>query len=580
METVRLLIIEDNPVDALCLKEALEESKGPRFAITHVETLAEAKECLGKGDFHTVVLDLGLPDSQGIETFMEVQNSTPHVPIVVLSGLDDETLAIEAVKLGAQDYLCKDQWNPHLISRSLAYAIERRQILNELRKSEERFRAIFEGSGDAIWIKDTNLRLTHVNPAMANVFGCSSHELIGLKDSDLFDGENAHHFRELDLRVLAGDPLEEQRTVSIDGNRVLWNIAKVPMRDFSGKIVSICGIARNVTDWQQQQKPISKGRADCHSKTMKSALKTARIAAEKDSIILLLGESGSGKDYLAKYIHDHSRRANGPYFSVNCAAIAPDLAESELFGHEKGSFTGAGGRKRGLLELAEGGTLLLNEIGDLALRLQSKLLTFLDTRKFTRVGGEREITVNARLISATNRDLRRDIEAGRFRQDLFYRINVLSIEVPPLRKRLEDLPALVQEILSKIRTELQLQHMPIVDHAALDALRRYDWPGNVRELRNVLERAVILTDGEVIGPRQLGLEGLEQHSSTDGLPLESVFLDGPLDDCINRLAKAKCKEALRLSGGNKKKAALMLGIARDTLYRYLDSLGITREDYK
>ncbi len=187
---------------------------------------------------------------------------------------------------------------------------------------------------------------------------------------------------------------------------------------------------------------------------------------------MLLGESGSGKDYLARYIHNHSKRAGGPYFSVNCAAIAAQLAESELFGHEKGSFTGAQGRKRGLLELAEGGTLLLNEIGELSLPLQAKLLTFLDTKKFTRVGGEKEISVNARLIAATNRDLQKEVEAGRFRNDLFYRINVMTITVPPLRERREDLPILTREILSQLHAELRFAAPPSIDAAAIETSQK------------------------------------------------------------------------------------------------------------
>lgn len=173
---------------------------------------------------------------------------------------------------------------------------------------------------------------------------------------------------------------------------------------------------------------------DYPSPVMQTVLAACREAAGTDSLVLLLGESGSGKDYLARYIHNHSKRAVGPYLSINCAAVPEELAESELFGHEHGAFTGTQGRKRGLLELAENGTLLLNEIGDLSLRLQAKLLTFLDTRKFTRVGGEKEVSVNARIIVATNRDLEKEAATGRFRQDLFYRLNVLSIEVPPLRE--------------------------------------------------------------------------------------------------------------------------------------------------
>ena len=224
-------------------------------------------------------------------------------------------------------------------------------------------------------------------------------------------------------------------------------------------------------------------------------MREASSAAASDGTVLLQGESGSGKDYLARWIHDHSKRALGPYFSLNCAAISRELAESELFGHERGAFTGAHGRKRGLLELAEGGTLLLNEIGELPLSLQSKLLTFLDTRSFLRVGGEKPINVNARIISATNRSLDDEVEEGRFLSALFYRINVFGITVPPLRDRIEDIPVLMEEIMSRLAVELQLTHLPYVDPAFAIALTRYDWPGNVRELRNALERALMLSDG-------------------------------------------------------------------------------------
>ena len=311
---------------------------------------------------------------------------------------------------------------------------------------------------------------------------------------------------------------------------------------------------------------------------MKSTLALARAAAQKDSIILLLGESGSGKDYLARHIHNRSKRSHGPYFSVNCAAIASQLAESELFGHEKGAFTGAQGRKRGLLELAEGGTLLLNEIGELSLPLQAKLLTFLDTKKFTRVGGEKEISVDARLITATNRDLQHEVEAGRFRNDLFYRINVMSITVPPLRKRREDLPVLAREILSQLHAEARFATPPSIDAAAIELLKNYDWPGNVRELRNVLERAAILSNGGA-----LDLTGLQLSTDKAGPNQEWSFttsfpFGGTLQDVTDELTKSLLVEALRLSGGNKKKTAQTLGIARDSLYRHLKKFGMETVD--
>ena len=206
----------------------------------------------------------------------------------------------------------------------------------------------------------------------------------------------------------------------------------------------LCAIARDITERRELELQPPPGLESVRSKVMQETLQLALKAATSGGLVLLQGESGSGKDYMARFIHDHSDRSGGPYFSINCAAIPHELAESELFGHERGAFTGAHARKRGLLELAEGGTLLLNEIGELALLLQAKLLTFLDTKRFTRVGGEQEISVNARLIFASNRDLEKEVEEGRFRQDLFYRINVMTITAPPLRDRIEDIPILAR----------------------------------------------------------------------------------------------------------------------------------------
>ena len=205
--------------------------------------------------------------------------------------------------------------------------------------------------------------------------------------------------------------------------------SRIPLRNSQGQVVGILVVSRDITERKRSEFSPLECDTAYTSKAMRSTLSLANVAGQNDSTILLLGESGSGKDYLANYIHNCSKRSSGPYFSVNCASIAASLAESELFGHEKGSFTGAHGRKRGLLELAEGGTLLLNEIGELPLTLQAKLLTFLDTKKFTRVGGEKETSVNVRLLTATNRDLEKEVETGAFRKDLFYRINVMSISV-------------------------------------------------------------------------------------------------------------------------------------------------------
>ena len=311
---------------------------------------------------------------------------------------------------------------------------------------------------------------------------------------------------------------------------------------------------------------------DYPSIAMQRTLTKAKNAAATESIVLLLGESGSGKDYLARYIHDHSRHSDGPFFTVNCAAVSPDLSESELFGHEPGAFTDARGRKRGLLELAQGGTLVLNEVAELSPVLQAKLLTFLDTRSFTRLGGETSISVNARIIAATNKSLEEEVADGRFRGDLYYRLNVVAITVPPLRERIEDIPVLVREIQSRLVSEMGLPpSSPQIDRAVLDVLMGYSWPGNVRELGNLLERALILSGDGRIRPSSLDLAATpEEWSIVVRFPK-----DGSMHDVSDGVKRSLVAEALRRSGGNKQIAARLLKISRHALAHQMTALGMS-----
>jgi DNA-binding NtrC family response regulator len=309
---------------------------------------------------------------------------------------------------------------------------------------------------------------------------------------------------------------------------------------------------------------------DYPSEAMRSTLQKARQAAAGDSVVLLLGDSGTGKDYLARFIHNHSSRTDGPFFAINCAAVSPELAESELFGHEPGAFTGARGRKRGLLELAERGTLLLNEIGELSTALQAKLLTFLDTRSFTRVGGEVNISVDARLIAATNRDLQKEVAEGRFRTDLFYRLNVLSIRVPLLCERVQDIPILTREIIGQLVAEMDLSYIPEVDWASMTALSNYSWPGNVRELRNVVERSLMLSSGLTMS---IAAVDLAEHRQDWWYRLR--FPESrSLNDVIEEAKRALIVEALRRSAGKRQATARLLGISRNALFHHMKSLGI------
>ena len=370
--------------------------------------------------------------------------------------------------------------------------------------------------------------------------------------------------------MLKGERIENEHTIKIKGDPITFLETRIPLYDADGAIVGLCGIARNITERRHLTSFSPPQVYESSSKAMRSVMDSVHLAAQTDSVILLTGESGSGKDHLARHIHDHSNRATGPYYAINCAAVPSELADSELFGHEAGAFTGATGRKRGLLELAEGGTLLLNEIGDLPVHLQAKLLTFLDTRSFTRVGGEKPVTVMARLIAATNRDIEKEVREGKFRADLFYRLNVVSIKVPPLRNRLEDLPSLVKQLIHGISAEIQMSEVPEVGPEDLSLMSRYNWPGNIRELRNVLERALILSGGRRLDFSFLGVE--ESDSTQPSVRAEEPHHD-PYNEAVADFKRSLIQDALLKAEGRRQEAARLLGMTRHGLKRQMKTLG-------
>jgi len=447
---------------------------------------------------------------------------------------------------------------------------QRKETEEALRTSEERFRTIFEIAPDCIFLKDLDLRYTHVNPAVETLFAIPASKVIGKRAEDFFGEEAASHIKEGDLRVLAGETIEDEHTRPVRGMYLTFHDIRTPLRDSSGAVMGVCKFSRNVTDRKGAAQPAQFTEQPYRSKAMTATLEQARHAAQSDGIVLLLGESGTGKDYLARWIHSKSKRADAPFFSVNCAAISRELAESELFGHERGAFTGAVTRKKGLLELAEGGTLLLNEIGELPLSIQSKLLTFLDTRSFTRVGGEKDLRVNARLIAATHRDLELEVAEGRFMEPLYYRLNVYTVRVPPLRERIDDIPMIVEELLLNLATEMQLSQVPTLDHQNIRKLASYPWRGNLRELRNVLERAVMLSAGA-----KLDLMLPSMHAASNEWSFEIGFPDSrSLAELLDDITANICKEALRRTEGSRKDAATLLGISRQSLYRHLKTHGL------
>jgi DNA-binding NtrC family response regulator len=456
----RLLIVEDKESLALMLKETVEaEGLEADLASNGNEAMRRLAE--GRRYF-AVVTDLRLPGADGIAVLRQAKESDPDCPVIVMTAFGTIENAVEAMKLGAFDFIQKPLDVDHLILL-LRRCREHRELLHE-----------------NLLLKD-EFQKRYGLPAIV--------------------GES--------------DPI-------VDVSRAIQRVAPT------------------------------------------------------DSNVLLQGESGTGKELFARAIHQLSNRRNRPFVAINCAAIPDTLIENELFGHEKGSFTGASARQLGKFELADSGTIFLDEIGDLGAAVQSKLLRVLQERSFERVGGTSTIDVDVRVICATNRNLSDDVASGRFREDLFFRVNVFPVTIPPLRTRRGDIDALAAFFLQRFSRELGKPGLQISD-AARAALRDYDWPGNIRELENCIERAAILCNGNVIEPGDLSL-GVSRGAA--GALRDALDLSGTLAEATERVTsvieRMKIEDALRRAG-SRAAAAEILGIAPRTLSAKMKELGLADE---
>ena len=309
------------------------------------------------------------------------------------------------------------------------------------------------------------------------------------------------------------------------------------------------------------------------SPAIKRVFRLIEKVAPTESTVLILGESGTGKELVARAIHQKSRRKDGPFIPVNCGAIPEELLESELFGYEKGAFTGANRSKPGRFELAHGGTIFLDEIAEMSPKLQVKLLRILQEKTIERLGSERSIPVNIRIIAATNRHLEKEVAEGRFREDLYFRLNVIPIKLPPLRERREDIPLLAEHFLQKFceREEVPVKRL---SEEALECLLSYSWPGNVRELENLMERLVILTEDEIIKredlPEYLCKPPAVRINLLEDFPPEGL----DLQETLKEMEKSLILKALEASGGVKSKAAQLLRLNRTTLIEKMKRLGL------
>ena len=438
----RLLIVDDDPNVVAGLEALLADE----WDVKTAGTAREARAVFAEFSPDVVLLDMMLPDGNGVDVLHDLKMYSEAVSVIMMSGVGKIDSVVESMKLGAETFLQKP-FDYSLLSLTLdqvSRIVSTRRELIALRR------------GDS---SDLD-RLPGLSPAIQNL------------------------------------------------NQLLAQIARAP------------------------------------------------------SPVLIEGDSGTGKGVFARLIHNRSPRARAPFVDLNCAGLSKELLESELFGHERGAFTNAMNTKQGLFEIASDGTLFLDEIGDMDVTVQARLLKAIEEKRFRRVGGIRDLTTNLRLIAATNRDLGADVAAGRFRGDLYYRLNVVRVRMPPLRERLEDIPLLVEVILRPLAKEMG-RPAPSVSARALKRLASYPWPGNVRELRNVLERAMLTMTGKEIASEDLLLESDSKSlAKTDGGLPSADWEIRPLEDMVADYVTASVAAA----GGNVRKAARQLQISPSTLY--------------
>jgi transcriptional regulator with PAS, ATPase and Fis domain len=363
--------------------------------------------------------------------------------------------------------------------------------------------------------KNADLEYLEVNKAFERLVGLSSEEILLRSDEELWGKEANVQLARLCASALNGESVQQEHVRSINGEPHVFFDKVYPEWGFDGRISGVQGIMFCIGPEGMPAEEKELPHRKQISPHMRAIYQKLHLAAQGNCMVLLTGESGSGKDFFARRIHELSKRVNEPFEILNCAALPESLAESELFGYEPGAFTGTKGRKRGRLEIAGMGTLVLDEIGDMPLPLQTKLLTFLDTRCFKRLGGEKDIQCRARIIATTNTDLKKAVAEGRFRKDLYYRINVFSMQVPPLRQRLEEFPSIMRVLLADLAKRMELERIPQIDGFAMRKLLDYHWPGNVRELTNVLERAITHANGANIGVEHIVFDTEEETASLD-----------------------------------------------------------------
>jgi PAS domain S-box-containing protein len=527
---------------------------------------SEALALVAAGPFDLALVDIMLAGENGIRLLGDIKRICPATQVVMITGRPEVDSAAEAVRLGAFDYLTKPIRHETLMAVT-RHALNAKKMLDERELYRANLDAIFRTVTDSIVMVDRYGRLAQFNTAAANLCGLTG-DMIGMDVATLnlnCIGVCSATLLET-LRNNVPRELRRFECRNSEGKPRVASFTSTPVVDADGSVDGAVAVIRDETRVADLERSLRKRGKYYNivgsSAPMQRLFALIEALADVPTTVLINGESGTGKELVAAALHATGARSAGPFVKVNCSALSESLLESELFGHVRGAFTGAISDKVGRFQKAHRGTLFLDEIGDISPAVQMRLLRVLQESEFERVGESTPIRVDVRIIAATNQNLADKVGQGTFRQDLFYRLNVVRLVLPALRERLDDLEPLVAHFVAKFNLKFGRDIIG-VSNDVMDAFRRHDWPGNVRELEHAIEHASILCRSDIISQSDLPQDLLDSLCNDVTPPADIASPPTPR-------ANLTLEEALAMTGGNKSRAADLLGISRRTVYRHLE----------
>ncbi len=562
----KILIVDDEESIRFTFNSFLSDEG---HEVTTAGEYNEALEIISRNEFDLIFMDIVLGGKTGIELLEEFKNRIVYCPVVMITGYPNVDTASAALRLGAFDYIFKP------VKQEVLLHITNMALRNKaLRDENERYRAnleaIFKSVKDAIITVDKDLAVLEANEAADKICGVDRSSL-GKSLGAIQTSCNCKCLDVLKKTISEKQPFEIQRTECEHNGkyRQVVTISTWPLINSRGTFSGAVMIVRDDTRLNELERDLGVRRKFHHiigqNRQMQRIYSLIEDLADVETTVLITGESGTGKELVAEAIHHNGKRSSRPLVKVNCSALSENLLESELFGHVRGAFTGADKDKVGRFQKAEGGTIFLDEVGDLSQQMQLRLLRVLQDKVFERVGDSTPIKADVRVITATNQDLSQKVRSGGFREDLYYRLKVVELALPPLRERKDDVLLLVDYFIQKFNEKFN-KNVTAISEDVKALFMNYSWPGNIRELEHILEHAFVVARQNTITVDYLP-KSFTDHPEKNLTFTPDKITDGP--DAV--------EEALKRAGGNKSKAARLLGVNVRTIYRKIEKYNIRAE---